>query len=121
MTWDTATARELAGTREVDVVVPAPGRPDARTPIWVVAVDDDLYVRSWKGEDGIWYRRARRHGTGSVIVHGRQHRVRFTATADPGINAHIDEAYRSKYGNSSYTQAMIQPPANSTTMRLDPA
>ena len=121
MTWDTATARELAETGEVDVVVPAPGRPDARTPIWVVAVNDDLYVRSWKGEDGIWYRRARRHGAGAIIASGRQHQVRFTAIADPGINAQIDEAYRSKYGNSSYAQAMTRPPATASTMRLDPA
>jgi hypothetical protein len=121
MTWDTTTARELAKTGEIEVVVPAPGRPDARTPIWVVAVDDDLYVRSWKGEDGIWYRRARRHGTGSIVGHGQQHQVRFTAATDPSINAQIDEAYRSKYGNSSYTQAMTRPPATASTMRLDPA
>jgi hypothetical protein len=121
MAWDVATVRQLADIGEIDVVVPAPGRPDARTPIWIVAVDDDLYVRSWKGEAGIWYRRARRHGTGSIVAAGRQHPVRFTATDDPGLNARIDEAYRHKYGNSSYTQAMIRPPATSSTMRLDPA
>jgi hypothetical protein len=86
-----------------------------------VAVDDDLYVRSWKGEAGNWYRRARRHGTGIVVAHGQQHQVRFTATDGPGMKARIDEAYRSKYGNSSYTQAMIRPPATSTTMHIDPA
>lgn len=121
MAWDTATARQLADTVEIDVVVPAPGRADTRTPIWIVAVDDDLFVRSWKGEDGIWYRRARRHGTGSIVAHGQQHQVQFTATNDPDINARIDEAYRRKYGESSYTQTMTRPPATSSTMRLDPA
>ena len=121
MAWTPATARQLADTAEVEVVVPAPGRPDTHTPIWIVAVDDDLYVRSWKGEAGIWYRRARRHGTGAVVAHGQPHQVQFTATDDPAVNARIDEAYRSKYGNSSYAQAMTRPPATSTTMRLDPA
>jgi hypothetical protein len=121
MTWDTATARQLAETGEVEVVVPAEGRPDARTPIWIVAVDDNLYVRSWKGDDGIWYRRARRHGTGSIIAHGRQHPVQFTTSTDPSINSRIDQAYRNKYGNSSYTEAMTRPPATASTMRLDPA
>ena len=120
MTWDTTTIRRLADTKEIDVVVPAPGKPDVRTPIWIVAVNDNLYVRSWKGDTGIWYRRARRHGTGTVIAQGQQHQVQFTATEDPGTNAHIDEAYRSKYGNSSYSQAMTRSPATSTTMRLDP-
>jgi hypothetical protein len=121
MAWDTTTVRQLAEAGEIDVVVPAPGRPDARTPIWIVAVDDDLYVRSWKGEAGIWYRRARRLGTGSVVADGHEHQVRFTGTDDPGINARIDEAYRRKYGNSSYTQAMIRPPATASTLRVDPA
>ncbi|MEV6848951.1 DUF2255 family protein [Actinoplanes sp. NPDC051411] len=121
MTWETTTIRQLADTGEIDIVVPAPGKPDVRTPIWIVSVDDNLYVRSWKGEAGIWYRRARRHGTGSVLAHGRHHQVRFTTDDNPAVNEQIDEAYRSKYGNSSYTQAMTRTPATATTIRLDPA
>jgi hypothetical protein len=121
MAWDPTAARQLAGTSEIDIVVPAPDRPAVRTPIWIVEVDGDLYVRSWKGEAGIWYRRARRHGTGSIVAAGREHQVRLTAVDDPGLNAQVDEAYRSKYGKSSYTQAMLRPPATTTTMRLDPA
>ncbi|MFI5894859.1 DUF2255 family protein [Actinoplanes sp. NPDC051513] len=117
MTWAPATIRELADANEIDVVVPAPGRPDVRTPIWIVAVDGNLYVRSWKGEDGLWYRRARRYGTGSIIAGGHEHQVRFTAADEPGIDA----AYQAKYGRSSYTEAMIRPPATGTTLRLDPA
>ncbi|MEV6927608.1 DUF2255 family protein [Dactylosporangium sp. NPDC051485] len=121
MTWDTATPRQLADAAEVEVVVPAPGRPEVRTPIWIVAVDDTLYVRSWKGETGIWYRRARRHGTGSVNAAGREHHVRFTAVDEPDTNARIDEAYRNKYSQSTHTQTMTRPPATTTTLRLDPA
>jgi len=117
MTWEPATARELAEAHEVTVVVPAPGRPDARTPIWIVAVGGNLYVRSWKGEDGLWYRRARRYGAGTVIAGGHEHEVRFTPAEEPGI----DEAYQAKYGSSPYTDAMIRPPATATTLRLDPA
>jgi hypothetical protein len=121
MAWDTTTVRRLAETGEIDVVVPAPGRPDARTPIWIVVVDDNLYVRSWKGEAGIWYRRAHRHGAGSIVAGGEQHQIRFVAIDDPGLNARIDVAYRRKYGNSSYTQAMTRPRATASTMRLDRA
>jgi hypothetical protein len=120
MAWDDTTVRQLAETGEIDVVVPAPGRADTRTPIWIVEVDGNLYVRSWKGETGIWYRRARRHGTGTVVAGAQPHPVRFTAIDDPGINARIDEAYRRKYGDSSYTRAMTRPPATFSSMRLDP-
>src|SRR3954452_24940035 len=121
MAWDTTFARQLADAGEIDIVVPAPDRPELRTPISIVAVDGDLYVRSWKGDAGIWFRRAHRYGAGSIVAAGHQHQVRFTAAGDPDLNARIDDAYRSKYGTSSYTQAMTRPPATATTTRLDPA
>jgi hypothetical protein len=121
MAWDTTSARQLADATEIDIVVPAPDRPEVRTPIWIVAVDGDLYVRSWKGDAGIWFRRAHRYGTGSIVAAGQRHEVRFTAAGDPDLNARIDDAYRSKYGRSSYTQTMTRPPATTTTTRLDPA
>jgi hypothetical protein len=120
MNWDPSTVRLLADAEEVDIVVPSPDRPEVRAPIWIVAVDGDLYVRSWKGDAGIWYRRALRYGTGRVVGAGREYPVRFVAAAEPGVNARIDEAYRRKYGSSSYLEAMVRPPAAKTTMRLDP-
>lgn len=121
MTWQDADARELGDANEIDVVVPAPGRDDVRTPIWIVAVDGDLYVRSWKGENGRWYRRARKYRTGAVIINGREYQVRFILADEPRLEARIDDAYRAKYGRSSYTDAMTRPPATSTTLRLDRA
>jgi hypothetical protein len=121
MAWDTASTRQLADAGEIDIVVPAPDRPEVRTPIWIVAVDGDLYVRSWKGDAGIWFRRAHRYGTGSIVAAGHRYDVRFSAVGDPELNARIDDAYRSKYGRSSYTQTMTRPPATATTTRLDPA
>ncbi len=120
MAWDAPTAALLGATQEIEVVVPAAGRPTARTPIWVVAVDGKLYVRSWKGEAGRWYRRARRYGTGSIVVGEYEHPVRFVPVADPGLDARIDEAYLRKYGDSSYSRAMTRSPAASTTMLLEP-
>lgn len=121
MPWEASLAAQLAEAREIDVVVPAPGHPALRAPIWVVAVDGSLYVRSWKGEAGRWYRRAHRHGVGSVALAGGEHPVRFVPAAEPGLGARIDEAYLSKYGDSTYAEAMTRPPAAGTTMRLDPA
>jgi hypothetical protein len=61
-------------------------------PIWVVRVHDDLYVRSYRGPSGSWYRRARRNGSGRIRVGGIDRAVRFTA-ADAGVRAKVDEAY----------------------------
>jgi hypothetical protein len=110
---------ELADIREVTVVLPAPGRKPVRVPIWVVAVDGELYVRSWKGGDGIWYRRARQSGTGAVVVGGEERPTRFVPVGGAELDAAIDREFLSKYGDSRHSRAMIEPPAAGTTLRLD--
>jgi hypothetical protein len=121
MGWDAETMDGLAEAREIDLILPAPGRPAVRVPVWVVAVDGELYVRSWKGDAGRWYRRARRHGAGSVAASGREHPVRFVPAADADLDAAVDRVFLSKYADSEYAAAMTRPPAAGTTLRLEPA
>ena len=55
--------RDLSLIGEADEIMVAPDRRDrSRGPavsIWVVRVGDELYVRSYRGASGGWYRRAR--------------------------------------------------------------
>ena len=105
---------ELTTIGTADEIHIAPDRsdhtPGRAVPIWVVRVGDDLYVRSYRGPSGSWYRRARRNGSGRISVGGVDHSVRFTA-ADPTVRTQVDEAYRAKYGRygSSYIGPMISP------------
>jgi transcription regulator MmyB-like protein len=86
MSWNTTTIRHLANAGEIGVLVPAPERAGRLTPIWVVAVDDNLYVRSWKGEPRYlvpassppWLRLRGRTRAPSL---GRHHRVRTDLVA----------------------------------------
>jgi hypothetical protein len=70
--------RELATIGTADEIHVAPDRvataPAPAVPIWVVRVGDDLYVRSYHGPSGSWYRRARRNGSGRIRVGGVDHR-----------------------------------------------
>jgi hypothetical protein len=89
-------------------------------PIWVVRVGDDLYVRSYRGPSGSWYRRARRNDSGRISVGGVDHAVRFTA-ADPTVRTQVDEAYRAKYGRySSLIRPLISDSVAETTLQLQP-
>jgi hypothetical protein len=88
-------------------------------PIWVVRVDDELYVRSWRGERAAWYRAVRRDGTARIDAGGVERDVRLER--DGTADDRVDDAYLGKYTRSSYTAAMVAPDARATTLRLEPA
>jgi hypothetical protein len=115
---------ELATIGTADEIHVAPDRadhtPGPAVPIWVVRVGDELYVRSYRGPSGSWYRCPRRNGSGRISVGGVDHAVRFTV-ADPGVRTQVDEAYRAKYGRyGSLVRPMISDTVADTTLQLQP-
>ncbi|GAA1643076.1 DUF2255 family protein [Georgenia ruanii] len=121
-TW---TEEDLVGIGEADELAISPRRAngsDSRpTTIWVVRVGDDLFVRSWHGVSGAWYRRARATGRGRIRAGGVDREVRF-AEADAGLRAAVDRAYRSKYGRygEAYVGPMVSDDAAASTLQLIP-
>lgn len=89
-------------------------------PVWVVRAGDDLYVRSWRGRDGAWYRSAQESHAGRIRAGGIEQEITFVEEPDPGVNDQIDHAYRAKYGHSSYLSPMISANARETTLKLVP-
>jgi hypothetical protein len=89
-------------------------------PIWVVRVGYDLYVRSWRGEDGAWFRAARARHEGHIRAGGVEMDVAF-ADAGEDLDDAIDAAYRAKYGRyPSYVEPMVSAGARATTLKLLP-
>ena len=84
--------------------------------IWVVRVGDDLYVRSYRGTEGAWFRHALAHPEGRVRAGGVERDVRFEQTDDTAQDS-IDQAYRSKYARygSTYVDPMVGPDAGAAT------
>jgi hypothetical protein len=89
-------------------------------PIWVARVGDDLYVRSWRGAGGGWYRTARAMHQGQISAGGVDRDVALAEVGDEAADA-IDAAYRAKYGRySGYVEPMVAPQARATTLKLRP-
>ena len=88
-------------------------------PIWVVRVGEELYVRSYRGQGGSWYRHALRDGHGHIRVAGTERDVEFSSPGDIA-NETIDGAYRAKYGRSGYVDTMVDDDVAATTLRLTP-
>lgn len=119
------TTDELSTIGVADELELAPLRSDGtlRKPvtIWVVRVGDDLYVRSWRGRGGSWFRAAQARHAGRIRAGGVEKDVTFVEETDPGANDQIDAAYRTKYRrSSSYVPPMISPEARTTTLKLVP-
>jgi hypothetical protein len=118
---DKDTLALLDESIEVDIRTPRRDGSLSSRPIWVVVVDGEAYVRSYRGERGAWFRRVRADGTAVLAAQGRT--VEVGAVMDAGdeeLNRRIDEAFRAKYGERSPgpTEAMVSPEVKATTMRL---
>ncbi|MFJ1807819.1 MULTISPECIES: DUF2255 family protein [unclassified Streptomyces] len=118
------TKDELDRIAAADELEMAPRRGDGTlrgpVPIWVVRAGDDLYVRSFRGTDGGWWRTARAGREGHIRSGGVDKDVTFVHVADSEINDRVDIAYRTKYGRfgGAYVNPMVA--ARATTLRLVP-
>jgi hypothetical protein len=121
------SAEELAAIGRADELQIAPTRADGTlrrpTPIWVVRLGDELYVRSYRGHDGRWFRAAQSTHEGHISAGGVEKDVRFAETDDEATNKAIDEQYLAKYGRygARYVDPMVAAEARATTIRLMPA
>ena len=91
--------------------------------IWVVRIDNDLYVRSVNGRTSAWFRGVQTRQEGQVRVGGVAKDVSFVEESDPGINEQIDAAYRTKYRHyaASIVNTTVTPAARAATLKLIPS
>lgn len=117
------TAEQLHKIGTADELQIASLRPDGSlrpyTTIWVVRVGDDLYVRSWRGRRGGWFRTVLQRPQGRIRAGGVERDVAFEEPDDLDHGA-IDQAYRTKYARyaSTYVDPMVSPDATAATLRL---
>ena len=89
--------------------------------IWVVRVDDDLYVRSVNGRGSGWFRGTQTRQEGQIRVGGLVKDVTFVEETDLEINDQIDSAYITKYRRyASIAKSMVTPAVRVATIKLVP-
>ena len=120
-TWPTQELQEIA---EADDLHIAPFRDDGKsygTPTWIwsVAVEGELYVRAYNGQESRWYQAALRHNAGRVTAAGMTKEVTFERI-EGLISDRIDNAYRMKYRGNPYLNSMISARARSATIKITP-
>ena len=122
-TWANDELHKIAAAEELALAsVRRDGTLGNAVTIWVVRVGDDLYVRSWKGEDGAWFRATQARHAGHIEAGGVGKDVAFVPEADVAINKQIDAEYRRKYRRHGgrYVDPMVAATARATTIKLVP-
>jgi hypothetical protein len=118
------TSGELDTFGSIDEIQISAARPSGGlyrwTPIWVVRVDDDVFVRAGGGLEAGWYRHAA-DGQAHILVEGIDRRVSLELRSDHSFQEVADQAYRDKYGASSFLGALVSATAQTSTSRLIPA
>jgi len=96
-----------------------------RSPVtmWDVCLDDEVYVRAYKGRTSPWFRSALTQHGGRIRAGGVDNDVTFVEAGDDNtINDQIDAAYRAKYRRyaPSIVDSVMTPDARAATIRVVP-
>ena len=122
-TWTKDELHKIAAAEDLELAsLRRDGTLSNAVTIWVVRVGDDLYVRSWKGDGGAWFRATQARHQGHINAGGVGKDVAFVGEADRDINDRIDAAYQSKYRRHGgrYVDPMVALTARATTIKLVP-
>ena len=111
----------LARTKEVRIERSRQGGPVHSAIIWIVVDGEEVFVRSWLGERGRWYREARAHP--EVAIRAGEQRIAATAVVatDADSVRRCSAGFQAKYPKSKSTPMMLADDILGTTLRLDPA
>ena len=120
--WTPEELERIGAAEELEIApLGADGAPRSRVPSWVVRAGGDLYIRSWRGTAGGWFRAAKASHAAHVRAGGVERDVELLEAND-AVNDAVDAAYRDKYGRyPSYVEPMVRPEAQATTLQLVPA
>ncbi|MGV9711483.1 DUF2255 family protein [Gordonia sp. NPDC003424] len=121
MTWNTRQLDRIGDSEELHITsYRQDGSLRKWIPIWVVRVDDDLYIRSAYGADGAWYRHATA-GTARVQVGDIESDATLEKVTDTQLNDRVADAYRAKYHNQpGALKPMLDAPSAASTVRILP-
>jgi hypothetical protein len=124
--WAPEQLKRISRARELEI---ASRRVDGRVgrwlPIWVVCVNDQVYVRTWYRRSTGWFGQVTRTGLARIRVPELELDVVVAdlGDEDPDVRAAVDEAYRAKYGTPGdvTVAGMTTNASAATTLLLAPA
>ena len=122
-TWTSDELNRIGKAEELQISsLRSDGTLQSLVTIWVVRVDNDIYIRSVNGRNSAWFRGVQTRHEGHIRSGGVDKDVTFVEELDPNINEEIDAAYSTKYQRyaASIISHITSPEARSATIKLVP-
>src|SRR5207248_11411677 len=104
--FDPPTLGELRDVQEV--AIRTEKHPKSAVVIWVVVADDEVFVRSWRGAKGRWYRDLAAGGPATLEFAGRRLAVRALPASDQAAVARASREFLKKYQRSTYAKEIVR-------------
>ena len=121
MRFEESDLAAMAAAKEVDIETRSAAGDEHRTVIWIVSHDSTIYIRSYKGPSGRWYREALADPDVAIHVNGRRVAATAVPAADPASVEACSDGLRAKYRRSYSLEAMLADSVLPTTLKLVPA
>lgn len=121
-TWTSDELNKVGKAEELQIAsLRQDGTLRKPTIVWVVRVNNELYVRSTNGRTATWFLGVQERYEGHIRAGGVDKDVTFVEEIDDQINDQIDTAYNTKYRRyASIASHMTNSGPRSATIKLVP-
>jgi hypothetical protein len=121
VTFGESDLEELATIREIEVETHSTTGDVHRAIVWPLVREGVVYLRSFHGPAGRWYREALADPDIALVIEGRRVPARAVPASDDASIEACSAALREKYRRSYSLAAMLAPAVLPTTLRIEPA
>jgi len=112
---------QLANTDEIEIETRSATGRTHRTIIWVMVDNNDVYVRSVRGQNGRWYQEIIANPDAAIHLDGQRLAVYALPVTDEALIAQVSNNILQKYRGSPSARSMVRKEILPTTLRLEPA
>jgi len=120
VTFEESDLDLLAAAKEIRVETRSPAGEVHKTIVWPLVRDGIVYLRSYKGPSGRWYREARTDPDIALLFDRKRLAARAVPATDAASVEACSAALRDKYPRSYSLEAMLVPDVLPTTLRIEP-
>jgi hypothetical protein len=119
----TFTKAALEALRSAKILGVRSGTEHRYTGVWVVVVDDRVFVRSWNDKPTGWFRAFKNEPRGTIQAGDREIRVRGKLVRSARIRDAVTAAFAEKYptkGSQKWVEGFAEPERVLTTLEFVP-